>query len=134
MAERRGKAGAVAGGVLIGLVALILIVAAGAKLVQAPRLITELTSFGFDRPWIDALGVIELASALLFALPRTRRLGLLLATGFLGGAIATHIQHGESPAEPAIVLALGWVGMWLRNPDTFWDRRGPATPRGQEAL
>jgi hypothetical protein len=110
-----------AGMVLIAVVVLALVGAATAKFLGVAAITTQLTSFGFSRGWIIALGVIELASAVLLAIPRTRALGLLLITGFLGGAIATHIQHGQSPAQPAVLLALGWTGIWLRHPLANWS-------------
>jgi hypothetical protein len=61
-------------------------------------------------PRIDRVGELALI------LPRTRALGLLLVSGFFGEAIATHIQHGELPIPPALLLALGWLGVWLRYP------------------
>jgi hypothetical protein len=118
------RARRISGNVLIGLVSLTLVGAAFGKLVHAPFLVNQLRPFGFDDTWISILGVIELASALLFAVPRTRALGLLLITGFLGGAIATHIQHGQSPAQPAVLLAIGWTGVWLRHLEANWSKRG----------
>jgi hypothetical protein len=64
----------IGGDILIGLVATTLVGAAGAKLAHAPFLVAQLRSFGFSDPWISRLGVIELASAVLFAIPRTRAL------------------------------------------------------------
>jgi hypothetical protein len=114
------------GNVLMGIVVVILIGAASAKLVHAPFLVNQLRPFGFDDTWISILGIVELGSAVLFAAPRTRALGLLLITGFLGGAIATHIQHAQSPAQPAVLLAVGWIGVWLRHLEANWSRRTSA--------
>jgi hypothetical protein len=116
----------ITGNVLMGIVVVALIGAAAAKLVHAPFLVNQLRPFGFDDTWISILGVIELGSAILFAIPRTRALGLLLITGFLGGAIATHIQHGQSPAQPAVLLAVGWTGVWLRHREANWSRQASA--------
>jgi hypothetical protein len=111
----------IAGMALIVVVVLALVGAAAAKFLGVPAITTQLTGFGFSSEWIIVLGVVELASAVLFAIPGTRALGLLLITGFLGGAIATHIQHGQSPAQPAVLLALGWTGIWLRHPRANWS-------------
>jgi hypothetical protein len=119
-----GRGRRITGNVLMGLVCLALIGAAFGKLVHAPFLVNQLRPFGFDDTWISILGVIELASAVVFAIPRTRALGLLLITGFLGGAIATHIQHGQSPAQPAVLLAIGWTGVWLRHLEANWSKVG----------
>jgi hypothetical protein len=116
-----GRGRRITGNVLIGLVAAALIGAAGAKFAHAAPIEKQLTALGFNDRWITILGVIELASAIALAVPRTRALGLLLVTGFLGGAIASHIQHGESPLQPAVLLAIGWTGVWLRHPMANWS-------------
>lgn len=118
----------VTGNVLMGIVVVALIGAAFAKFVHAPFLVNQLRPFGFDDTWISILGIIELGSAILFAIPRTRALGLLLITGFLGGAIATHIQHAQSPAQPAVLLAVGWIGVWLSHVEANWSRHAVSRP------
>ena len=56
----------------------------------------------------------------LYALPQTAVLGAILVTGFLGGAISTHLRLGRLVSPPQIVsLVLGlmaWGGLYLRNP------------------
>ena len=78
--------------------------------------------------WRIPIGVVELATAILLLIPRTHSLGLLLATAYLGGAIATHIQQGEAPfaASPAIMLALLWIAGLLRHPELLVSFRHPA--------
>jgi hypothetical protein len=90
----------IAGMALIVVVVLALVGAAAAKFLGVPAITTQLTGFGFSSEWIIVLGVIELASAVLFAIPGTRALGLLLITGFLGGAIATHISTVNRRPNP----------------------------------
>jgi uncharacterized membrane protein YphA (DoxX/SURF4 family) len=53
-------------------------------------------SFGIPPATYRLLGIIELASAVLFLVPRTAPLGLLLLAWYMGGAIATHLQHQQS--------------------------------------
>ena len=59
----------------------------------------------------------ELASALLFLIPKTSSLGTLLLSAHLGGAIATHMEHGEAYFPVVIILLLMWVTSYLRNPE-----------------
>lgn len=109
-----------AGTALIGLAGLILAASSVTKLVGVPAVVHEFEAFGFGGK-IVLLGILEATTAALFLLPRTRSLGLLLISGFLGGAIATHVQHGLLPLPPAIVLALAWAGVWLRHPGVLWS-------------
>ena len=41
----------------------------------------------------------------------------------MGGAIATHMEHGEPYLMPAAMLVVGWFANWLRNPDMFYSFR-----------
>jgi hypothetical protein len=62
------------------------------------------------------IGSGEIASALLLIIPRTLSLGVLLVSGFWGGAICLHLSQGESYVVQSMFLAITWVGAWLRCP------------------
>ena len=68
---------------------------------------------------IRLIGAGEVLTALLLLIPRTSSLGILLASSFWGGAICIHMAHGEPYVFQAVMLALTWVGAYLRNPATF---------------
>ncbi len=73
------------------------------------------------------IGVGELASALLFLIPRTHSLGVLLLSAYMGGAIVTHMQHGESYVAQSVILALIWVTGFLRHSELLQSfRTAPA--------
>jgi hypothetical protein len=114
----------ISGNVLIGLVSAALLGASATKFARVAPVVTQLNGFGFNGSWVTLLGVIELASVLALIVPRTRALGLLLVTGYFGGAIATHIQHQQLPTSPALLLTLCWLGVWLRHPIAFWSLAG----------
>ena len=65
------------------------------------------------------LGVLELSCTLLYALPRTRAIGAILLTGYLGGAIVTHWRVGDPlPTHtlfPVWIGAIAWAGVLLRD-------------------
>lgn len=62
------------------------------------------------------IGSGELASALLLIIPRTLSLGVLLVSGFWGGAICLHLSQGESYVFQSAFLSVTWIGAWLRCP------------------
>ena len=63
------------------------------------------------------LGLIELACVVLYFVPRTRVLGVILLTGYLGGAIATHVHAGEvALVAPLFIGIMLWGGLFLRDP------------------
>src|SRR5882724_12309043 len=113
------------GNVLMILGGLMLIGSAGAKFAHVPKLVTELGAMGFDGNKLLFVAVLEVISALLFLVPLTRSAGLLLVSSFLGGAIATHLQHGQPIVQPSFVLVLIWFGTWLCHPELLWSLNRP---------
>lgn len=65
---------------------------------------------------IIALGVTELACTLIYVVPQTATLGAILLTGYLGGAIATHVRIADPFWGPAVGGILVWLGLFLREP------------------
>ena len=108
------------GTVLLLIAALILIASGTIKLIGPAAVVRQLEGIGFAGK-IQFVGALELSSGLLLLVPRTRSVGLLLASSFMGGAIATHLQHNELPVPATIVLAFIWLGSWLRYPVTLWS-------------
>lgn len=111
------------GGVLTILVALFLLMDAGFKLV-APQMAIDNSPPGLGWPpeigVMHLLGVVLLLPTLLYLWPRTSILGAILVTGYLGGAIATHVRVGSPLFSHTLFgVYLGvllWLGLWLRMP------------------
>jgi len=122
--EPAGKSRRVLGNLLVFLGGLALVGSAAAKLAHIPKVVSELGAMGFDGDKLMLIGALEVLSALLFLMPMTRAAGLLLVSAFMGGAIATHIQHQSSPVQPALVLSILWIGAWLRHPEVLWSAVG----------
>ena len=113
----------IAGRVLSGLVILFLLFDAGLKLV-APEVAIKYSPPDLGWPLevgtMYMLGLLLLIPTLLYIWPRTAVIGAILITGYLGGAIATHLRIG-SPLFSHILFGayLGvmlWAGLWLRSP------------------
>jgi hypothetical protein len=126
----------ISGNILVYFGGVVLIGSAAAKFAHVPKVVTQLAAMGFGGERLMLIAVLEIISAVLFLLRPTRSAGLLLVSAYLGGAIATHIQHGESPLQAAIVLSVLWLGTWLRHPHVLWTqshsgeavaRRAPVT-------
>jgi len=110
------------GGVMSGLALLFLAFDAGIKLVMAPQAIEATGQLGYPSSVVVPLGVIELVLLVLYVVPRTALVGVVLWTGYLGGAIATHVRL-ENPLFthvlfPVYIAALLWGALWLRDPRT----------------
>ncbi len=109
------------GRVLSGLVILFLLFDGAIKLVPWP-VVTETMDrigYGSSETLARALGVITVACTVLYAIPPTSILGAILLTGYLGGAMASHVRIG-SPLFTHTLFGfyLGlmvWGGLWLRD-------------------
>ncbi len=65
------------------------------------------------------LGMIEVVVTLLFLIPRTSFFGAILVTGYLGGAVWTHLRVGDPWFFPIIIGVVMWVALGLRQPAIF---------------
>jgi hypothetical protein len=78
-----------------------------------------LTQQGFVDPprAVWTVLILEVLSVALYLLPRTAVLGAILLTGYLGGAIATHLRPAEYPqmVVPVVLGAMVWLGLFLRD-------------------
>jgi hypothetical protein len=109
------------GRVLSGLVIVFLLFDGAIKLVPWP-VVTETMDrmgYGSSETLARSLGLITLVCTVLYAVPPTSILGAILLTGYLGGAIASHVRIG-SPLFSHVLfgLYLGlmvWGGLWLRD-------------------
>ena len=126
------------GKVLVNMGGVMLIGSAAAKFAHVPQVVSQLGAMGFDGGRLTFIAGLEVVSAVLFLVPFTRSVGLLLVSSFLGGAIATHLQHGQPIVQPSFVLFLIWLGAWLRHPQILWSLSGnmlgaDAVPQNKKA-
>lgn len=102
-----------------GLAVAFLIVDAGFKLLRPPMAIEANAELGYPASVVLPIGLIEVACLAIYLLPRTSVLGAVLWTGYLGGAIATHVRVGNQLFShilfPIYVALLIWGGIWLRD-------------------
>lgn len=105
------------GWILSGLIGLMLIASAIDKIIGSANAIKMSASFGISPNTYSILGIIEIISVILFLIPRTAILGLLLLTAYLGGAIATHLQHHQDILFPCAFEAVLWIAAVIRFPE-----------------
>ena len=107
------------GRIVSGLPALFLLVDALMKFVKPAAVIEATVQLGYPESAILPLGLVLLLSTILYLIPRTSILGAILLTGYLGGAVATHVRVGGpvfSIVFPVIFGILIWGGLYLRDP------------------
>src|SRR5262249_36204551 len=106
------------GYVLSGLPVLFLLVDGVMKLFKPDVVVEATVKLGYPESVILGLGITLVACLALYLIPQTAVLGAILLTGYLGGAVATHVRHYEGVfpvAFPVIVGALLWGGLYLRD-------------------
>jgi len=105
--------------VLSGIACLFLAGDAVGKLVAMPEAVEGTSQLGWPVGVLRPLGVVQLVCLALYLVPRTTVLGALLWTGYLGGAVATHVRVENPWAShilfPVYVALLLWGGLWLRD-------------------
>lgn len=103
--------------VLTGLIAFVFIGSAMGKFTANEEALKMAANFGIDAKTNTILGVVELISILLFIIPRTGIIGTLLLTAYMGGAIATHLEHGESIVAPCVIQTILFLVAMYRFPE-----------------
>ena len=115
---------AIVGSVLIYLVCIALLASSSLKFAQLPPVLSQFRELGYEGNRLTLIAILEVCCSVLFMIPYTRSIGLLLISSYLGGAIATHVGHSQPAAVgPAIILALAWLGVSLRHPNVLWSFR-----------
>ena len=107
------------GRIISGLFAFLLALDALGKFMKPEPVVQGTLELGYPVSVIVPLGVLLLAGVIFYALPRTAVFGAILLTGYLGGAVATHVRVGNPTFThvlvPVYVGVLLWVGLTLRD-------------------
>jgi hypothetical protein len=110
-----------AGRIMSGFVVLFLLVDAGFKLIRplpAPA-VEAFGKLGYPVEFAVGIGILLLACVAAYLIPRTSVLGAILLTGYLGGAVASHVRVGDPWLShalfPVYVGLLIWGGLYLRD-------------------
>jgi hypothetical protein len=107
-----------AGRIMSALPALFLLVDGAMKLVKPEPVVKATVELGYPEGVIFGLGMVLLACLVLYVIPRTAVLGAILLTGYLGGAVATHVRVGAGLFPISFPIVLGvllWGGLVLRD-------------------
>lgn len=107
------------GRIMSGLVIAFMLLDGAMKLVPLDVVVTTSEQMGIPGSLARTLGIVGLICTMLYAVPRTSVLGAILLTGYLGGAIASHLRLGDPIFTHTLFgLYLGllaWGGLYLRD-------------------
>jgi hypothetical protein len=127
-------------------VAVAILISSLVKFLHPPKPVAYLASMGYEGGTVFLIAAGELVIATLCLLPATRRIGLLLISAFLGGAVAAHVATHRSFSGgpfitymaihpyvgaliPATLLLIAWIGDYLQRPAE--RSRGPKDDQHQ---
>ena len=110
----------VVGGTFMSAIAVVfLLFDSAGKLLKVGPVVEGTAQLGYPESVIQPIGLILLLCVIAYVIPRTAILGAVLLTGYMGGAIATHVRVGSPLMThelfPIYVAALFWGGLFLRD-------------------
>ena len=118
MAATTDKRALWAGRIISALPVLFLLLDAILKLIKPAAVVEATVQLGYPESVIFGLGIVLLACTIIYLIPRTAVLGAILLTGYLGGAVTTHVRVSGpffSVILPVILGVLLWGGLCLRD-------------------
>ena len=113
MAKASG-AGVWAGRAISGLTALVFGISAAMKVRGGAEVIQGMAHLGLPETLIVPLAILEAACVAIYLIPATSVLGAILLTGYMGGAICTHVRVGDPVFVQIAIGVLLWLGLYLR--------------------
>lgn len=121
---KENQAGSVAsrriwtGRIASALCVLFLLMDSGIKIIRAQPAVEGTVELGYSASLVVPIGILLLACTILYVIPQTAILGAILLTGYLGGAVATHVRVGSPLVShvlfPVYLGLLIWGGLYLR--------------------
>jgi hypothetical protein len=107
------------GRVISALAVLFLLFDSVIKLMKIGPVVESFAQLGYPVSIVRGIGILALVCIVVYVIPRTSILGAILLTGYLGGAIATHVRIGSPLFThtffPIYVGLLIWLGLYLRD-------------------
>jgi hypothetical protein len=106
-----------AGRIISALAVLFLLFDSVIKVMKLAPAVEGTARLGYPESLVLGIGMLELVCLGVYVIPRTAVLGAILLTGYLGGAIATHVRVGSPIFThtffPIYVAVLVWGGLFL---------------------
>jgi hypothetical protein len=101
---------------ILGALVILFLLADGAgKVLRLAPYVEGTARVGYPAGCLVPLGLVLLASTILYAIPRTAVLGAILLTGYLGGATATHVRMAEPFFFPIVFGVIVWACLYVRD-------------------
>lgn len=105
-----------AGWLLTVLPAGMLLMSGVMKITASEEFLKQFAQSGFPTSVAVPLGIVEIACTILYLIPQTSVVGAILLTGYMGGAIATHVRLGDAFYIQSAIGVVIWLGIFFREP------------------
>lgn len=117
-----GKGGATVwtGRILSLLVSLAFLMSASMKIRGGAEVKKGTEHLGIPDSLILPLAILEVSCVVIYAIPQTAVLGAILLTGYIGGAICSHLRVGDLFVVQIIIGIIIWLGLFLRE-ERLWS-------------
>jgi len=102
------------GRVISGLVSLLFAMSAFMKFRGGAEVTQGMAHLGLPESLIIPLAIVEISCVAIYAVPATSVLGAILLTGYIGGAICTHLRVGDPFFMQIAIGIFIWLGLYLR--------------------
>ena len=102
------------GRVISGLLSLVFVVSGVMKLWGVAEVVQGMAQLGLRASLMVPLGILEISCAVVYLIPATSVLGAILLTGFIGGAVCTHMRVGDLFFIQIALGILVWLALYLR--------------------
>jgi hypothetical protein len=112
MASASGKVWV--GRVISALVSLVFLFSAFLKVKGGPEVLQGMAHLGLPTRIVAPLAIVEISCVVLYLIPATSVLGAVLLTGYVGGAICTHLRVGDPFYVQILLGLLAWLALYLR--------------------
>lgn len=103
--------------ILMIIPSLMIVMSAVLKLLNVEAVVQQMTQVGFG-DYLPVMAIAELLFVVLFFIPKTYKIGFLLLTCYVAGAMALEIAGGRFPTM-GVVMAMIWISVFLRNKYMF---------------
>jgi hypothetical protein len=93
----------------------ILAMSAFMKFQKGPEVLEGIKAQGISESLLTTIMILEILSLVLYAIPQTAMLGAILITGYMGGAIMTHLRLGDGVMIQVLLPIIAWLSLYLRD-------------------
>lgn len=93
----------------------ILAMSAFMKFQRGPEVLEGIKAQGISESLLNIIMILEILSLVVFAIPQTAIVGAILITGYMGGAIMTHLRLGDGVMIQVLLPIIAWLSLYLRD-------------------